>query len=107
MPPKEGEKLKVAPKPTTMLDRSAPATLVINLPADAKLSIDDAVTTSQTGTRVFSTPALETGKEFYYTVKGELLRDGRTITTSERVKVQAGQQTRVTLEFPAVTVAQR
>jgi uncharacterized protein (TIGR03000 family) len=104
--PKEGEKLKTPPKPTTMLN-FAPATIVVSLPADAKLSIDDAVTTSQTATRVFTSPALEKGKEFSYTLKAELLRDGRAVTTSERVTVRAGQETRVTLQFPAVSVAQR
>lgn len=105
MPP--GEKLKVPPKPTTRLDSPAPATIFVSLPAEAKLSIDGAVTTSQTATRVFVSPALENGKDFSYTLSAELVRDGRTITTTEQVKVRAGQETRVSLQFPAVSVAQR
>jgi uncharacterized protein (TIGR03000 family) len=105
----EGEKLKTPPRPKTTEEASlrAPATIVVSLPAAAKLAIDDTITTSTSGTRVFASPALERGKDFYYTLKGELLFDGRTLTASKQVKVRAGEESRVELEFPIATVAQR
>ncbi len=85
----------------------APATIVVSLPAEAKLLIDDAATISTSETRVFASPTLEPGKDFSYTLKGELVRDGRTLSTSRRVSVRAGEETRVQLDFPADSVAQR
>lgn len=85
----------------------APATIVVSLPADAKLFVDDAVTTSTTATRAFASPALEQGKDYFYTLKAEVVRDGKTYSASRRVAVRAGEETAVTLEVPEVAVAQR
>ncbi len=115
-PPKEmkgpGGAEKIAPPPPAPekdkeVSVPTPATMVVSLPAEAKLLIDDAATTSTSSLRVFASPSLEPGKDFYYTLRGELVRDGQTILTSQRVKVRAGQETRVQLEFPLTTVALR
>jgi uncharacterized protein (TIGR03000 family) len=109
-PPPTGEKLQTPPTPKPKGEetaQAAPATLVVTLPAAAKLMIDDNVTSSTTGTRVFVSPALKPGKEFTYTLKGELTVDGQTLTAIREVKVRAGQETRVRLEFPVATVALR
>jgi uncharacterized protein (TIGR03000 family) len=108
--PEGGEKLKTPPKPKKAQEEAAvaaPATIVVSLPADARLLIDDAATKSTTSTRVFASPALEPGKDFYYTLKGELRVDDRTLTASKQVKVRAGEETRVQLEFPTTTLVQR
>lgn len=83
------------------------ATLIVSLPAEAKLAIDGNATTSTTATRVFTTPDLDAGVDFAYTLTAELKRDGQTLTASKQVTVRAGQETRVTLEFPAASVASR
>ena len=110
MPAPRGPEKVPAPKSTTPEKEAAlpaPATIIVSLPAEAKLLIDDAGTASTSTLRAFVSPSLEPGKEFYYTLKGELERDGRTYTTSQRVVVRAGQQTRVQLDFPATTIVQR
>jgi len=110
MPPpaREGEKLKTPPKSgTEEASLSAPARIRVTLPAEAKLMIDDFVTTSTSSTRVFASPALERGQVFYYTLKGELLRDGQTLTSTKKVPVRAGQETQVQLDFASVVVAQK
>jgi uncharacterized protein (TIGR03000 family) len=84
---------------------AVPATLVVTLPADAKLTIDDAATTSTSAIRVFTSPDLPRGKEFYYTVKADIVRNGQTITVKKQVLVRAGQETRVALKFPTATIA--
>jgi uncharacterized protein (TIGR03000 family) len=85
----------------------APATIVVSLPADARLMIDDNPTSSTSAIRTFATPALQTGKEFSYTLKGQIVRDGRTITATKEVAVRGGAETRVTLDFPEASVAQK
>jgi uncharacterized protein (TIGR03000 family) len=109
MAPKEGEKLEVPPKAkkTEEVMSPAPATIIVSLPAEAKLLIDGSATKSISATRVFTSPALEPGKQFAYTLTGELLRDGRTVTTSKQVVVRAGAETQVQLDFPAVSVVQK
>ncbi len=89
---------------------AAPATIVVTLPADAKLTIDDNLTTSTSASRVFATPALDAGKEFHYTLKAEIVRDGKKLTATERVTVMAGAQTSIALpaaKFNAEAVAQK
>ena len=106
-PAPKGEKIPAPKGGTEEVAVPTPAYIVVSLPAAATLSIDDAATVSASGTRVFTTPALQPGTDFSYTLKGELVREGRTISTSQIVKVRAGQETRVNLEFPAVSVAQK
>jgi uncharacterized protein (TIGR03000 family) len=81
----------------------APATIVVSLPAEAKLIIDDRTTVSTSAVRTFATPVLEAGKEYYYTLKAEVVRDGQTVTTTERVAVRAGQTSRISLDIPATS----
>jgi uncharacterized protein (TIGR03000 family) len=64
-------------------------------PAGAKLSVDGVETTLPTGERTFETPKLQTGRQYYYTVKAEVVRDGRSQTETQRVVVEAGKLTRV------------
>jgi uncharacterized protein (TIGR03000 family) len=80
---------------------SAPATITVNLPADAKLLIDGNATTSTSERRVFVSPTLEAGQEYYYTIKAELKGEIR----EERVSVTAGQEVNVKVEFPAAVAS--
>jgi uncharacterized protein (TIGR03000 family) len=77
------------------------ATLVVTLPADAQLTIDDYRTTSTSGERVFSTPALKLGQEYHYTLKAEV--NGHTV--SRQVAVRGGETTRVNLDLSVATAA--
>jgi uncharacterized protein (TIGR03000 family) len=109
-PGKPGEKLDMPkPKDTKPKDEvSAPATIVLSLPADAKVAIDGVATASTTATRTFVTPELAPAKEFVYVLSAEIVRDGQKLTVSEQVTVRAGEETRVTFvaeKFTATTVA--
>jgi uncharacterized protein (TIGR03000 family) len=84
-----------------------PATLIVTLPADAKLLIDDTATRSTSATRTFMTPPLEPGREFHYTLKAETRRGDEPVTVTRDVTVRAGQETRVTLDFASASVAQK
>jgi len=89
------------------LYQSGTARVTFALPADAKLFVEN-VPIPTGKTRTFETPALEAGRHYTYTMRAEVLRDGRTMSQEKRVDVEAGQQ--VTVEFkelPAVQAAQR
>jgi uncharacterized protein (TIGR03000 family) len=83
------------------------ATVVVELPADATLTIDGAATTSTSALRVFQTPELEPGTTYHYTFQAQVERDGKVQTEARRVEVRAGEQTRVSLTLPATAVAAR
>jgi uncharacterized protein (TIGR03000 family) len=103
--PEEPIKKPEDKKPETLVP--APATIIVSLPADAKLTIDDAATTSTSSMRVFTSPALPVGRDFHYTLKAEFVRDGKPATKSKEVTVRAGEATRVDLNEAAAEVAGR
>ena len=84
---------------------AAPATLVVTLPADAKLKIDGHQTTSKSGERTFVTPDLQQGRDFHYTLVAEVERDGKRHSVTKRVRVRAGERTRVQLDIPAAVAS--
>src|SRR5581483_1432007 len=79
---------------------SQPATLLIYLPADAKLTFDDQPTTSTSATRQFITPPLEPGKTYYYILQAQTTRGDQTVTVRQKVQVRAGEETTVSM-WPA------
>src|SRR5262249_55929791 len=95
---------KVVPPAEKGEAAAAPATLVVSLPADAKLTIDGNATRSTTATRTFVTPALEKGMEFSYTLKAEVVREGQTFTAIKNVTVKAGEESKVSIEIPVTSV---
>jgi uncharacterized protein (TIGR03000 family) len=85
------------------------AKLVVELPADAKLFIDDLPMKTTSGVRSFNTPALQPGQAYYYMVRVETMRDGKPLSETRRVIVRAGQTARADfkdLEADAVRTAQ-
>jgi uncharacterized protein (TIGR03000 family) len=85
----------------------APATLVVSVPAQAKLSVDGYVTKSSAAVRTFTSPALENGKEYVYTLTAEVVRDGKPVRASKEITVRAGELYNVSLVLPQETVAQK
>jgi uncharacterized protein (TIGR03000 family) len=104
-----GKAPEAAPKPKTdgKASVAAPATIIVSLPADATLTIDGAATRSTSATRVFASPVLEPGKEYFYTLKADLVQEDKTMSTTKKVFVRAGDETPVTLDFSEPTLAQR
>src|SRR5205823_11966785 len=79
MPP-PGTTIPVEPKEKKTSVEPAPATIVVTLPTEAKLTVDGNPTTSTSDRRVFVSPALDRGMEYFYTLKAEVVRDGKTET---------------------------
>jgi len=88
-------------------DDRAPASLVVRLPADARLTIDGEATRSASGTRWFVSPPLEPGKTYHYELKAEVTRGGKRLTETRRVAVRAGQGSAVTMAFAGGAVARK
>jgi uncharacterized protein (TIGR03000 family) len=86
---------------------NAPATIVVTLPENAKLTVDGYVTRSTTAERTFVSPALEQGANYSYTLTAEVVREGRTVVETQRVNVRAGETTRAAFNFTQEGVASR
>jgi uncharacterized protein (TIGR03000 family) len=93
MPPADGKDKKdeTKDKESALPDK---ARLIVEVPVNAKLYIDEQLMKSTATTRSFSTPTLEVGQSYYYDVRVEVVRDGKTYEGSKRVVVRAGEQTR-------------
>jgi len=93
MPPADGKDKKddKKDKESAQPDR---ARLIVEVPADAKLYIDEQLMKSTAAIRSFSTPTLEVGQSYYYDVRVEVVRDGKTYEGSKRVVVRAGEKIR-------------
>jgi uncharacterized protein (TIGR03000 family) len=96
-PPAKKEMPKV---PMTEAMNFAPATIIVMLPANARLTVDGATTISTAARRIFVTPALEVGSDYVYNLTAEIIRDGKTITESQSVTVTGGRTNEVVFNFP-------
>lgn len=82
--------------------RAVPAKVIVRLPAEAKLYADGIETTLTSNERVFTTPALVPGQPFQYVMKAEFNQDGKPVSESRRVVVQAGETSVLDFSLPAV-----
>jgi uncharacterized protein (TIGR03000 family) len=96
VPGTEGKKDKESVLPTK-------AKLLVEVPTDAKLYIDDRLMKTSAPVRSFSTPTLDDGQAYYYILRAEVVREGKTYQETKRVIVRAGEQVRAT--FPDLEAA--
>jgi uncharacterized protein (TIGR03000 family) len=93
----EVRKLKGGKAGASEVSEPAPGHVVVNLPEDARLTVDDVACPLTSARRAFNTPDLQPGRTYFYVLKVEAMRDGQTVTQSKRVTVRAGEET--TVEF--------
>jgi len=93
--------------PTPVQAPANTAKLYVNLPADAKLTINGTSTVSTSKSRVFESPSLTPGKTYFYVLKATLVRDGKPETVTKEVAVRAGEDSRVKIEIPETSVAEQ
>jgi uncharacterized protein (TIGR03000 family) len=82
---------------------ASPGRLLLSVPADARVFVDEEPTRSSSAQRVFVTPALESGAGYTYTLRAELVRDGKVHNDVQVVTVTAGES--VTVSFPNLTAS--
>jgi len=104
--PKTIEKVK-EPKVIEKGKTEAPsaAKIIVSLPADARLTVDGAVTTSTSDRRVFESPELAPGKTYSYTLKAEFTQDGKPVVVTKEVSIKAGAEVNVTIAAPEVVAS--
>jgi uncharacterized protein (TIGR03000 family) len=81
-----------------------PAVILVTVPADTKVTFNGWTSSSNSTTRRFKTPTLEPGKEYAYTLRAEVVRDGQTLVQTHQVVVRAGQETEVPIRFAEVAL---
>jgi uncharacterized protein (TIGR03000 family) len=79
---------------------SAPARLIVSLPAEAKLKIEGEATKSTGSERTFVTPTLEAGKTYSWTLDVEVMQDDKPVTWTQKVSLEPGKTARVSLTVP-------
>ncbi len=84
------------------------AHVIVMLPEDARLFVDETPCPLTSAKREFDTPQLTPGQEYFYTLRAEVSREGRTIARSKRVTVRAGGESVVEFgEMRAIETAGR
>jgi uncharacterized protein (TIGR03000 family) len=78
-------------------EAEAPATIIVTVPAAAKVTIDGVATTSTSSRRVFVSPELSSEKEYHYTLQAEFEQEGKPVSVKKVVAVRGGRQTEVSL----------
>lgn len=86
------------PAPKKGAQLSAPAKLVVELPESAKLFVDEHLMKTTAAVRSFNTPTLHQGQTYYYMLRAEVVRDGKTFEETRRILVRAGETVRAS--FP-------
>lgn len=71
------------------------ARVTVQLPSDARLWIENVECPLTSDVRAFNTPALNPNQRYFYNVRAEIVRDGRTISETQRVIITPGQESRV------------
>ena len=84
-----------------------PARITVSLPGNARLWVDNVYCPLTSNERSFSTPALQPGQQYFYTMRMEVEKDGRVETENRRVNVAAGVRINVDFNAPATVTAQR
>src|SRR5262249_58388205 len=75
------------------------AYLNINVPEDAKVYLQDQLMTLTGAQRRFVTPEIQAGNQHLYTVRVEVIRDGKTLSKTTQATVAAGQEIAVSVKF--------
>ncbi len=76
------------------------ATIVVVVPEEAKVFIDGMQMKSTKARRVFQTPVLQEGETYFYDIRVDMVRDGKTVSETRRVVINPGQ--RVAANFDAI-----
>jgi uncharacterized protein (TIGR03000 family) len=102
----DGQPQPPAPIEDTRLDRrernTQPAVLSLELPANAKVYINDRLTKTDGTTRSYVSRNLKNGKDYRYRVKAVVEKDGKTIVRSRVVQMRTGIKKTVKLNFEPV-----
>jgi uncharacterized protein (TIGR03000 family) len=108
--PKPGDKKPEDKKPEDIKKpeiggRAAPAKIIVSLPADATLIIDDYTSPARSDTQIVMSSPLGADQTRTYVLKAKAFRDGKMQTVEEQVTVRGGEERNVTLTLPTTVAA--
>jgi uncharacterized protein (TIGR03000 family) len=83
------------------------ARMIVEVPSDAKLFIDDKPMKTTNEKRSFSTPDLEKGETYYYEVRVEVMRDGKPLSETRKVIMKPGEVAKVNFKNIETTATAR
>src|SRR5256885_3262657 len=95
-----------APAPAQTMYRRADGLLAVNVPDDAKIYVNGQATSSTGENRQYVSRDLQSGYNYTYEVRAEVVRDGRTVEQVKKIDVRAGETARVAFDFPAGSAAE-
>ncbi len=99
--PADGAQLDTKPIPTKPLSEAAPsgaASILVRVPAEARVFINNYQMKSTSTERLFKSPELEPGRDYYYTIRVVVEKDGKPIEESRRVVIRAGETSRLAFD---------
>jgi uncharacterized protein (TIGR03000 family) len=70
-----------------------PASIVVLVPADAKVWFDDTLTRSTGESRTYDTPPLTPDRVYHYTVRAQWTEKGQPVELTKQIDFQGGRQT--------------
>jgi uncharacterized protein (TIGR03000 family) len=108
--PKPGDKKPEDKKPEELKTpdiggRAAPAKIIVSLPADATLTIDEYTSPARSDMHIVMSSPLGVDQTRTYVLKAKAFRDGKMQTVEEQVTVRGGEEKNVTLTLPTTVAA--
>jgi uncharacterized protein (TIGR03000 family) len=91
-PPVRDEIVPLPKKPGQESLAPTKARLIVEVPADGKVYVEDQPMKTPAERRVYQTPDLEPGQAYVYDVRVEVQRDGKAVSATKRVTLKAGQE---------------
>lgn len=102
------KKSEPVPAPKQQEEGAAPgrnSRIIVSLPADAKLFVDNVECPLVGGVRAFNTPNLDPSRVYMYTMRVELARDGQTMRDAQQITIVPGVDVQVNFNNITQTAA--
>jgi len=85
-------------------DTAIKSRVTVKVPEDARLWVNGVFCPLTSGTRSFETPAVEPGRLYVYTIRAEVIREGRRRSESREVVFEGGKPVTVKFDDPISVV---
>jgi len=97
-PAKPAEQIPPAKEKKEEVSAPGSGRIMVELPADAKLFVDDRPTNSSERQRLFVTPELEGNRGHTYVLRAVVIRDGKVHTEVKQVDARPGETVKASFE---------
>jgi uncharacterized protein (TIGR03000 family) len=97
-PPANGAAPLPGPNESTGVSRDS-VLLNVQVPADARVFVNELATRSTGSQRRYMSRGLQAGREYTYTVRAEVVRDGQTLSEVKSIQLRAGERSNLAFGF--------